>query len=214
MSPDKLRDECVRLLVQADDGHPGSVMSLVEFVCTLDINQRLVISPGHEGMVIYPLLHEAGFITSKQLADFRKPGALLTMFPNKAIPGVLASCGSLGNGLGYACGLAMADRSPITCIISEGELYEGATWEALMFARHYNLENLRVVVNKNDAIILGKPSECLDIPWKMLDSFKVEVIQTVKGKGVPDWEGKASSHYWSQPKQWNHTYQLQPGEHP
>ena len=68
-----------------------------------------------------------------------------------------------------------------------------------MFARHYNLENLRVIVNKNDAIILGKPSECLDIPWKMLDSFKVEVVQTVKGKGVPAWEGKPSSHYWSKP---------------
>ena len=199
MTPDNLRAKCVEMLVQADYGHPGSVMSLVEFVSTLDIKERIIISEGHAGMVVYPLLHEAGLITDQQLADFRKPGALLTMFPNKKIPGILASCGSLGNGLGYACGMAMADKSPITCIISEGELYEGATWEALMFARHYNLTNLRVIVNKNDAIILGKPSECLDIPWKMLEPFKVEVIQTVKGKGVPSWEGKPSSHYWSRP---------------
>ena len=175
-------------------------MSLVEVVASLDPAHRLVISEGHAGMVIYPLLHERGLITDEQLRDFRKPGALLTMFPHKGIPGVLCSCGSLGQGLGYACGLAMADPSPITCIISEGELYEGSTWESLMFARHYRLNNLRVIVNKNDAITLGKPSECLDLPWKALYEFpQVSVIQTVKGKGVPAWEGKISSHYWSDP---------------
>ena len=199
MTPELLRQKCIALLVQADDGHPGSVMSIVDIVASLDPKERLVISEGHAAMVVYPILHEQGLITDRDLDNFRKPGGRLTMFPNKSIPGILCSCGSLGNGLGYACGMAMADKSPITCIISEGELYEGATWEALMFARHYNLENLRVIVNKNDAIILGKPSECLDIPWKMLDPFKVEVIQTVKGKGVPAWEGKASSHYWSKP---------------
>ena len=199
MSPDALRTKCIEMLVAADDGHPGSVMSLVDFVAGLDLRQRLVISEGHAAMVVYPILHEMGLITDKDIADFRRPGALLTMFPNKGIPGILCSCGSLGNGIGYACGLAYADRSPITCIISEGELYEGATWEALMFARHYQLNNLRVIVNKNDAIILGKPQDCLDIPWKMLDPFRAEIIQTVKGKGVPAWEGKPSSHYWSRP---------------
>lgn len=200
MSPEVLRKKCVELLVKADDGHPGSVMSLVEIVAGLDPKDRIVISKGHGGMVLYPIFHEAGLLTDEDMAHFREPGARLTMFPNKSIPGILASCGSLGNGLGYACGMAMADKSPIVCIISEGELYEGATWEALMFARHYNLTNLRVIVDKNDAITLGKPSECLDIPWKMLDSFPfVEVVQTVKGKGVPSWENKIASHYWSRP---------------
>ena len=151
-------------------------------------------------MVVYPLLLEAGLITEQDIEEFRRPGGRLTMFPHKGIPGVIASCGSLGNGLGYACGLAMADSGPITCIISEGELYEGATWEALMFARHYNLDNLRIIINKNDGIILGDPEDCLSIPWFALNTFpNVKVIQTVKGKGVPAWEGKASSHYWSRP---------------
>lgn len=199
MSPDRLRQKCIELLCLADDGHPGSVMSLVEIVAGLNPEDRLIISKGHGGMVVYPLLHERGLITSEQLAQFRQPGAMLTMFPNKSIPGILASCGSLGNGLGYACGMAMADKSNIVCIISEGELYEGSTWEALMFARHYNLTNLRVIVDKNDAITLGTPAECLDIPWKMLDPFNVEVVQTVKGAGVPAWEGRIDSHYWSRP---------------
>ena len=175
-------------------------MSLVDVVAGLDSSSRLVISEGHAGMVVYPLLRERGLITDEDIRDFRKPKGRLTMFPNKSIPGILCSCGSLGNGIGYAVGLAMGDPSPIICIISEGELYEGATWEALMFARHYKLDNLRVIVNKNDAIILGRPDECLDIPWRALEVFpQVEVVQTIKGKGVPAWEGKASSHYWSDP---------------
>lgn len=187
------------MLTQADDGHPGSVMSLVDFVADLGIKERLVISEGHAAMVVYPLLHEAGILTDEDIANFRKVGGRLTMFPHKGIPGILCGCGSLGNGIGYAVGLAMADTSPITCIISEGELYEGATWEALMFARHYKLTNLRVVINKNDAIIFGHPEDCLSIPWRALAPFACETIQTVKGKGVPAWEGKPSSHYWSRP---------------
>ena len=199
MNPQELRDQCVSMLTQADDGHPGSVMSLVDFVSGLDINERLVISEGHAAMIVYPLLREAGILTDEDIRDFRKVGGRLTMFPHKGIPGILCGCGSLGNGIGYAAGLAMADPSPITCIISEGELYEGCTWEALMFIRHYKLTNLRVVINKNDAIILGKPEDCLSIPWGSLDEFDVEIIQTVKGKGVPAWEGKVSSHYWTKP---------------
>ena len=201
MNPQELRKKCVEMLCQAQDGHPGSVMSLVEVVSELNPDHKLIISEGHAGMVVYPLLRERGLISDEDISRFRKPNGRLTMFPNKSIPGIPASCGSLGNGLGYACGMALADRlTPIVCIISEGELYEGSTWESLMFARHYNLSNLRVIVNKNDAITLGKPSECLDIPWRCLEAFpNVEIVQTIKGKGVPAWEGKTSSHYWSDP---------------
>jgi len=215
MREHELRQKCFDMLVGADDGHCGSVMSVVEIVASIDPEATLVISPGHEGMSLYPLLHERGLITDEDIAQFRKPGGRLTMFPHKGIPGVPTSCGSLGNGIGYACGIAWADRSrPVVCIISEGELYEGVTWESLMFARHQNLDNLRVIVNKNDAIVMGKPADCLDIPWRALDVFpRLEVRQTVKGKGVPEWEGKTESHYWIKPQQ-NHVFTLAPGEHP
>lgn len=206
MSPDELRRECVELLVKANDGHPGSVMSLVEIVHEvvqgLDLERdKLIISKGHGGMVMYPILRERGLITDEDLRDFRKPDALLTMFPNKRIAGIPVSCGSLGCGVGYGCGFAIADRSiSVVVIISEGEIYEGSTFEALMFARHYNLTNLRVIVDKNDAITLGTPEECLSIPWGVLDHFPfVEVRETIKGKGVPAWEGRVDSHYFSVP---------------
>jgi len=181
-------------------------MSLVEIVHEvvqdLDLTRdKLIISKGHGGMVLYPILHERGMISDEDYANFRKPGAPLTMFPNRHIKGIPVSCGSLGNGVGYGCGFALADRScRVVVIISEGELYEGSTWEALMFARHYNLTNLRVIVDKNDAITLGTPEECLSIPWGILYHFPfVDVRETVKGAGVPAWEGKVSSHYWSKP---------------
>lgn len=206
MKPDDLRRECVELLVMANDGHPGSVMSLVEIVCDvvkdLELERdRLIISKGHGGMVMYPILYERGMITDYDMMKFRKPGGMLTMFPNRKIPGIPVGCGSLGCGVGYGCGFAMADRArKVVVIISEGEIYEGATFEALMFARHYNLTNLRVIVDKNNAITLGRPDDCLAIPWSILDSFPfVEVRETVKGKGIPAWEGRVSSHYWSAP---------------
>lgn len=207
MTPADLRRECVELLVKANDGHPGSVMSLVEIVCDvvkdLDLTRdKLIISKGHGGMVIYPILHERGMISDEDYHNFRKVGFPITMFPNKSIPGVPVSCGSLGNGVGYGCGFAIANRAvKVVVIVSEGELYEGSTFEALMFARHYNLTNLRVIVDKNDAITLGTPEECLSIPWGVLNHFPfVQVVETVKGKGVPAWEGKISSHYFSLPE--------------
>lgn len=206
MSPDDLRRECVELLVKANDGHPGSVMSLVEIVNevvqVLDLERdKLIISKGHGGMVMYPILRERGLISGDDIHRFREPGARLTMFPNRKIPGIPVNCGSLGCGIGYGCGFAIADRSiTVVVIISEGELYEGSTWEALMFARHYKLSNLHVIVDKNDAITLGTPEECLSIPWGALSHFPfVDVRETIKGKGVPAWEGKISSHYWSAP---------------
>jgi transketolase len=206
MNAEQLRAAAVALLVQADDGHPGSVMSLVEIVLEATkgmnlLHDKLIISKGHGGMVIYPLLLEAGLVSLSEYADFRKVGAPLTMFPHAGIPGVPAGCGSLGQGVGYGCGFAMADPSSrVRVIISEGELYEGSTFEALMFARHYGMANLTVYVDKNDAITLGTTEDCLSIPWKVLDEFPfVHVRQTVKGKGVAAWEGKIGSHYWSRP---------------
>lgn len=179
-------------------------MSLVEIVCdvwpTLDLKKdKLIISKGHGGMILYPLLHEAGLITDEEYRAFRTPGALLTMFPHRKIPGIAVGCGSLGHGVGYGCGFALADRSSqVVVIISEGELYEGSTWEALMFRRHYNLTNLRVIVDKNNAITLGDPRQLLDIPFHWLPD-DVEIRETVKGKGVPAWEGLYTSHYYSDP---------------
>ena len=226
MNPDILRKKVYDMLVKADDGHCGSVMSLIEVLCaindTFDLKRdKLIISKAHGAMACYPILQELGLITEKDIEEFRQPGALLTMFPNMTIPGVHATLGSMGHGLGIAAGIAMAQPDiNVICVLGEGEFYEGSVWEALLFIKHHGLPNLKIVVDRNDYIVLGRVDECLRlsalytkfvgfgfIPQtcfghdvaglkRSLAQSQIVIAITTKGKGVPAWEDKAESHYW------------------
>ena len=229
MKPDILRKKVYDMLVKADDGHCGSVMSLIEILCaindTFDLKRdKLIISKAHGAMACYPLLQELGLITEKDIEEFRQPGGRLTMFPNMTIPGVHATLGSMGHGLGIAAGIAMAQPDiNVICVMGEGELYEGSVWEALLFIRHHGLPNLKIVVDRNYYIVLGSVEECLslaplhtkltglglnsevcdghnvdELKWH-LAAYQIVIAMTTKGKGVPAWEGKPESHYWIRP---------------
>ena len=229
MKPDILRKKVYDMLVKADDGHCGSVMSLIEILCaindTFDLKRdKLIISKAHGAMACYPILQELGLITGKDIEEFRQPGGRLTMFPNMTIPGVHATLGSMGHGLGIAAGMAMAQPDiNVICVLGEGELYEGSVWEALLFIRHHGLPNLKIVIDRNGYIVLGRVEECLgleplmqkirglDISVGTSDGHNVRDLKgylgccqmvialTTKGKGVPAWEGKPESHYWIRP---------------
>ena len=229
MKPDILRKKVYDMLVKADDGHCGSVMSLIEILCaindTFDLKRdKLIISKAHGAMACYPILQELGLITEKDIEEFRTPGALLTMFPNMTIPGVHATLGSMGHGLGIAAGIAMSQPDiNVICVLGEGELYEGSVWEALLFIKHYKLPNLKIVIDSNGYIVLGPVESCLSLSRmdmmfagfgfkvggclghdvetlkKCLQQFQIIIALTTKGKGVPAWEGKPESHYWIRP---------------
>ena len=229
MKPDILRKKVYDMLVKADDGHCGSVMSLIEILCaindTFDLKRdKLIISKAHGAMACYPILQELGLITEKDIEEFRQPGALLTMFPNMTIPGVHATLGSMGHGLGIAAGIAMAQPDiNVICVLGEGELYEGSVWEALLFIKHYQLSNLKIVIDRNGYIVLGSVEKCLSLSSlygkldgfgvdhcacyghdvdelkRYLDEYQLVIARTTKGKGVPAWEGKPESHYWIRP---------------
>ena len=229
MSPEKLRSKLVEMMVKADDGHCGSVMSLVEILCAVDktFDLRacpLLISKGHGGMAAYPILAELGILSQTELDGFRVRGERLTMFPNHTIPGCPATLGSLGHGLGIAAGMAYAkpDRTVI-CILGEGELYEGSTWESLLFINHHKLRNVKIIIDRNHSIVLGDTEKLLRLDplatkflafgfqvmtvnghdmtelEAALVTHQVIIAETVKGKGVPAWEGKYQSHYWIKP---------------
>ena len=229
MKPDILRKKVYDMLVKADDGHCGSVMSLIEILCaindTFDLKRdKLIISKAHGAMACYPILQELGLITEKDIEEFRQPGALLTMFPNMTIPGVHATLGSMGHGLGIAAGMAMAQPDiNVICVLGEGEFYEGSVWEALLFIKHYKLNNLKIVIDRNGYIVLGHVESCLSLSrmnqmlagfgfevggclghdtetlQRCLQQFQIIIALTTKGKGVPAWEGKPESHYWIRP---------------
>ncbi len=173
-----LRKKCYQMFLSANQGHPGSVFSQIEILTYLfyadvinfkDIKgkkrDKLIISKGHATMGCYPILSNLGFFEEKHLLEIGKPNSLLKIFGNTSIPGIDATSGSLGHGIGVGSGYAFADKSKndfkTFVIISEGELYEGSTWESALYASHQQLDNLVVIIDRNRKMILGDTEDCL-----------------------------------------------------
>jgi transketolase len=176
-----LRATLFDMLARVGQGHPGSILSQIEILVTLFYGgffsytrgnpadpdrDRIIVSKGHATMGLYPILADAGYFPAEELDKFGSPGALLRIFGNITIPGVDATSGSLAHGLGIACGMALAARhdgrpSRTFVILSEGEMYEGATWESALFASHHGLDNVVLVIDRNRRIILGDTEDLL-----------------------------------------------------
>lgn len=119
-----------------------------------------IMSKGHGCLAQYVVLEKLGILPRWALDNYcrpggNKPGGLLGAHPDRGIPGIVASTGSLGHGLSMAVGMACADRlngsdQTVFCLLSDGELQEGSTWEAIMMAGNLRLSNLVVFVDNND----------------------------------------------------------------
>ena len=108
---------------------------------------KVLISKGHATAALYPILKDFGVISEKDWNDWGHKSSLLRVFGNISIPGIDVTSGSLGHCIGVGAGMAISYKrtkknKKVFVIISEGELYEGSTWEALLFAKHYKLNNL------------------------------------------------------------------------
>ena len=178
-----LRNKVFDMAVRTQQGHLASVLSQIEIMISLYYGgimhyskgkpndpdrDRLIISKGHATMGVYPILADLNYFSETELERYGAPGALLRIFGNIAIPGVEATTGSLGQGLGIGCGFCEAAKHDgksysTYVIISEGEMYEGATWESAMFAAHNQLDNLVVIIDRNHKIILGDTEEMLKL---------------------------------------------------
>lgn len=191
-----------------------------------------IMSKGHGCMVQYVILNSLGLIRENDLLNYCKIDGLLGAHPDYGIPGIQASTGSLGHGLGITVGQAYAEKLKGTqikffCLISDGELQEGSTWEALMMAANLKLENLTVFVDLNDFGGLERMSEnhksfypvlekARSFGWEVqnIDGHDSEEIlnayntslkerplmiicKTIKGKGVSFMENVPIWHYRS-----------------
>jgi transketolase len=157
------------MLAAAGSGHPGGSLSAVEILCALYFRimrhnpqdpawpdrDRFVLSKGHGVPVLYAVLAECGYLPVEELVTLRKMGSRLQghSFAGSP-PGVEMSAGSLGQGLSYCVGQALAARldgrdSRVYCLLGDGELDEGQVWEAAMAAAHYSLDNLTAIVDRN-----------------------------------------------------------------
>jgi len=165
---------------RAHVGHIGSCLSVADLLAVLycgvmrvedpaDVDRdRFVLSKGHAALALYGALHLRGWLTDADLDSFCGDASLLGVHPEHALPGIDFSTGSLGQGLSFAVGAALAahlERSDrrIFALLSDAECDEGATWEAAMFAAHHELENLIVLVDNNGQQALGFTREVLSL---------------------------------------------------
>ena len=166
----------------AASGHPGGSLSIAEIVAYLYFKEmnirpedprwadrdRFVLSKGHTAPALYAALALKGFFPRAELAKLRQVESFLQGHPDlKIIPGVDMSTGSLGLGISAACGMALAAKVDkkkyrVYTIVGDGESEEGQVWEAAMFAAHYKLDNLCVILDWNGLQIDGPVTEVMN----------------------------------------------------
>lgn len=169
-----IRRHILSMIYSAGSGHPGGSLSCVELLTVLyfavlnhrprspdwDQRDRFILSKGHAAPALYAVLAEAGYFPVKELITLRKTGSRLQGHPDKKIPGIEVSSGSLGQGLSIASGSALnakLEKSPSKTyvLLGDGECDEGQVWEAAMLASHYKLDNLIAIVDRNGLQIDG-----------------------------------------------------------
>ena len=202
-----LRQEVFEMVLRQRDGHVPSSFSMAEILVSLyyggvlryergnpkaPARDRLIISKGHAAMALYPILADIGFFPREELAKFTRPEGILGMYADVRVPGIEGISGSLGHGLGMACGFCYAartagERHRSFVVLGDGECYEGSVWESAMFAAHQRFENLVAIVDRNALCILGETEkllgmEPLDEKWR---AFGWHVAR-VDGHSFPD----------------------------
>jgi transketolase len=125
-----------------------------------------ILSKGHGSMAQYAVLEEMGVISPDDLNLYCQPGGRLATHPDYGLPGIEASTGSLGHGLGLAVGMSLADNIQkqdrcVYTVLSDGELEEGSVWEMMMVAPSLGVKNVVAVVDLNDFQSLGQTSKIL-----------------------------------------------------
>ena len=165
----RCRIEIVKMVHRAQAGHPGGSLSEIDLMVALystslrvrpedpdwDDRDRFILSKGHASPGMYALLAETGFISHDDLYSYRVLGGICQGHVDmKWCPGVDFSAGSLGMGLSFGMGCALAGRLEGSerrafVMLGDGEIQEGSVWEAAMAATHHELGNLKVILDRN-----------------------------------------------------------------
>ncbi len=129
---------------------------------------RFILSKGHGGISLYPILADLGFFDSSELARICQKDSFLGGIPDCIVPGFETTNGSLGHGLGVGCGMAIAlkqkkSKAKVVVMVGDGELNEGSVWEAIMFASHHQLDNLYLIVDQNEKCMLDYCKNVVDL---------------------------------------------------
>jgi len=202
----KLRRHIVTMVGAAGSGHPGGSLSAADIVTCLFFNvlrhnpadpdwpdrDRFILSKGHAAPVLYSALAESGYIPVEMLPTLRKIGSCLQGHCEVGTtPGVEITAGSLGQGLSFSIGIALAGKLDakgyrVYTLLGDGELDEGQVWEAAMSAAHFKVDNLTAIVDNNGLQIDGWNKDVMNLDplndkWK---AFGWNVID-IDGHDIP-----------------------------
>ncbi|MFT5874309.1 MAG: transketolase [Clostridium sp.] len=240
----KIRRHAIEMTHISNGSHIASVLSIADIVGVLyndvmkifpsepknDNRDRFILSKGHAGAAVYAVLAEKGFFEVDRLKTHYADGSILSgHVSHKNVQGVELSTGSLGHGVCVAAGMAMAAKHDkknhrIFAITGDGECDEGSVWEMALFANHFRLSNLTVIVDHNKIQSLGRCENTLEFidlaeKWRVFgwnvieidghnhdeirksllsqDAIKPTCIiaNTVKGKGISFMEDTILWHY-------------------
>jgi transketolase len=218
----KLRRHVITMIAEAGSGHPGGSLSAADIVTTLYFRvlrhdpkdpqwadrDRFILSKGHAAPILYAVLAETGYFPVAELETLRKMDSRLQGHTDRGLtPGVEMSAGSLGMGLSFAIGIALAARLDSKTyrtyvLLSDGECQEGQTWEAALSAAHFKLDNLTTMVDCNGIQLSGRTCDIMilepliqkwqafgwhviDIDGHDFDQMLSALIEADKMKGRP-----------------------------
>ncbi|HEV8081027.1 MAG TPA: transketolase [Chitinophagaceae bacterium] len=197
----QIRRDIIRMVYDAQSGHPGGSLGCVEFFTALyfEIMERkpgfnmdgegedvFFLSNGHISPVWYSTLARAGYFPLEELKTFRKIDSRLQGHPttHEGLPGIRVASGSLGQGMSVAIGAALAkklnnDAHIVYSLHGDGELDEGQNWEAIMFAAHHKVDNLISTIDWNGQQIDGptKKVMSLDNLHAKFEAFNWQVLE-------------------------------------
>ena len=203
----ELRHLCLDTTYWAGSGHIGGGMSIMDMLTVLyhkylnirveeplwEDRDRLIVSKGHAGIALAPVLVDKGFNDPEQLKTFNHTNSKMGIHldANKVV-GVDASTGSLGHGLSIAVGTALAatlqKKDYITyCILGDGECNEGSNWEAAMTAAHFNVTNLISFVDRNKCMIDGPTEDVMGLE-PFVDKWKAFgfIVKEIDGHNIKE----------------------------
>ena len=182
----QVRRDIIRMVYDVKSGHPGGSLGCADFLTALYFKYMkhnpgnfnltgnnedvFFLSNGHISPVFYSVLARSGYFPVSELSTFRKLNTRLQGHPttHEGLPGVRVASGSLGQGISVAAGLALqkklaGDKSTVWVLTGDGELQEGQIWEAVMFSKHYKVDNMIVTVDFNQAQIDGSTGDVMGI---------------------------------------------------
>lgn len=177
-----IRRLSLMMVHRARAAHIGSALSIADIIAVLYSSvlkvdasvpkwadrDRFILSKGHSCVALYAALAKMSFFDPALLQTYGQTGSILMNHVSHHVPGVEFSTGSLGHGLPFAVGKALAaQRAALSwrtfVLLSDGELDEGSNWEAFLFAGHHKLASLTAVVDYNKLQSLGSVANTLNI---------------------------------------------------